>query len=373
MRKTLFALALVLGTATLHASVKVDGLTFNTQLMLEMYNVASQNNNVITSYPANLNPGVVTVRVTNLDTVNAATPCFQVVVNEPGSACGKVVDGPVLQVKDPIPAGKTVMLNANSFIVSGTYNGKLCQAFEDEMKSQFDGGDVSKLQSALQQFLKRRFQVCLIEAPGCTGPGSGSQSCADFEIFTSAPGSKASCSVLIYPHNNGVPNGFPNFLWTPAIYPGKTGADISYTLEVLEDGSNEAFTRIDIPAGQTYYQWGANDRTLLPGRKYQFRVISKLAASGQLIGGQNGQGWNTMKWFEIAATKGASVDEGPCSYTLEQLAAFVQANAGNPDVATALKGFKLSAVTSKQGLNDPAICRLLKDKKKLLGVTVVKH
>jgi hypothetical protein len=62
----------------------------------------------------------------------------------------------------------------------------------------------------------------------------------------------------------------------------------------------------------------------MPGRKYQWRVVSKLASNGQPIGGQSGQGWNVQKWFQVAAAQGQGVDDGPCSYTLEQLADFVK-------------------------------------------------
>ena len=89
MRDLMLVFALLFGAVSLQAGgpmLEVKGLTFNTQLMLEMYNVSQQNGNngQINSYPANLDPGVVTVRVTNLDQGQAVTPCFQVLVREPG-------------------------------------------------------------------------------------------------------------------------------------------------------------------------------------------------------------------------------------------------------------------------------------------------
>jgi hypothetical protein len=268
-----------------------------------------------------------------------------------------------LQLKEPIGPGKTVILNANSFNFSGNYSGNFSAD-----TTRFENATAEEIPKIVAELMKRRFRVCLYDV---SAPTEGD--CTDLEIFTSAPGAKASCAVLIYPHNNGIPNGFPNFLWTPAIYPGVTSSKIDYTLEVLEDGSNEPFARVDVKDGSTFYQWGANDRTLMPGRKYQWRVVSKLASNGKPIGGQSGQGWNVQKWFQVAAAQGQGVDDGPCSYTLEQLADFVKTQSTAPEVNAALKDFKISRVVSRQGLNDPAICRLLKDKKNFLGVVVVKR
>jgi hypothetical protein len=376
MRRLLFGLALGWAASAVAVpatpQVKVNFVTINTTLILEMYNVAQQHNGVVTEYPADLNPAVVTGSIDNLDANNPVTPCFQVLINEVGNVCADagnppLIKGPLLTLKSPVPAGaKNYPLNANSFIVSGNYNGEFCTSFQKDIENQFSGADPSKLSDLVQSLLKRRFQLCLVPDDSCSygTPNTANGACTSLTIFTQQPGNIASVAVLIYPHNNEVPNEYPNFLWSPALYPGLGSGDISYTLELQDGRDGEILERIEIPAGQTFYQWKGTDRALTKGREYCWKVKSKVAKSGQYFGGQNGQGWNIIKCFTI---RGSAPEK--CNYTKEDLDKWLQKN-GSPEVLAAIKGMTVQQILEVE--NDPAICRLLAGHVDITSIKVTK-
>ncbi len=369
------ALAIALpwtGFAALTADHKVTSFTINQGLIFELYNTAQQTQGAVTTWPANMNSAVIQATVKNGATDRKL--CFQVVVQETGSVCAgnNLVWSPIISTKDVIPANSTRVLTASDFEISaqGNGGGNFCTDFEAQIKKDFEKIDPSSIGKVVDMFLKRNFSVCLVpvdcshNASSPATPGQGN--CSNFTLFQSNPGAQAQVGVLIYPHNNSVPDCAVNFLWTPALYPGLSGNEVRYTLEVLEDTDGEPLARIDVDAGQTYYQWSPRDRALTPGKKYYWRVISKLASTGQPFGGPDGRGWNIQKWF----TCGESQAEAKCRYTLEDLDRWVKANA-QPDVREALKGFMIKAINSGQ-LDDPAVCRLLSGKARLGSVSVTK-
>jgi hypothetical protein len=208
----------------------------------------------------------------------------------------------------------------------------------------------------------------------CGGTASGAasdpgQACTIMTLFQPNPGAQASVAMIIYPHNNGVPDCNLNFLWTPALYPGLSGTDIVYTVEVLKDADGqpgESIERVDVPAGQTFYTWSARDRALTPGQKYWWRVISRKAKGGATFGGPDGRGWNIQKWFVC----GESQAQQTCHYTLADLDKYVQANA-KPEVRAALKGFLIQSITDGK-MDDVAVCRLLSGAARLESISVTK-
>lgn len=371
--KTLLAAALLALPLALKASVAhtVSSFGINQALIFELYNVAQQNNGQVTSWPAGMNSAVIQATVTN----NGAPGklCFQVVVTEPGSVCsgGNVVWSPIITTKDVIQSGETRVLTAADFeLQAGSGGGSFCTNFEEQIKKDFENFDPGQIQKAVDMFLKRRFQICLVPVV-CNHPASspatpGTGNCTVFTLFQANPGAQAQVGVLIYPHNNAVPDCNINFLWTPALFPGLSAADIYYTLEVREGLEGEPLARVDVPAGQTYYQWSGRDRALKPGQKYHWRIVSKKKKSGQPFGGPDGRGWNIQKWFVCGSDQAAS----KCRYTLEDLDRFVQQNA-KPEVRDALKGFLIKAISSGQ-LDDPAVCRLLSGKARLNSISVTR-
>jgi hypothetical protein len=352
---------------------QVQSFGLNNGLILELYNVAQQNNGVVSSYPAGLNPAVVQATVKNVG-AQAGPLCFQIVLQEPGVTCSdtsgaSLVWSPVISTKMSIQPGETRSLGAADFETSGSFQGALCSSFEADFKKDFEDVSIEDLPKVVDRLLKRRFQVCLV--PVSCGGGSNAPSvsdaksqCSVLTLFQANPGAQASVAGIIYPHNNGVPSCNLNFLWTPALYPGLSSSEISYTLEVRADGSEEVIARVDVPAGQNFYQWSARDRALEPGQKYWWRVISRKAKNGAPFGGQDGRGWNIQKWFICGEAP------GKCRVTLADLDRFVQANA-KPEVRDALKGFLVKAITDGQ-LDDAALCRLINGKAKVNAITVIK-
>jgi hypothetical protein len=352
---------------------QVSSFSVNQALILELYNTAQQTQGEVTSWPPNMNAAVIQATVKNTSAVDQKL-CFQVVVQEPGSACAgnNLVWSPIISSKDEIKAGETRVLTAADFEISsiGTGGGNFCTQFEEQIQKDFENVDIGNLQKAVDMFLKRRFQVCLVpvdcsyNASSPATPQSGN--CTTLTLMQPNPGAQAQVGVLIYPHNNGVPDCNINFLWTPALYPGLGANDISYTLEVREGLEGEPLARVDIPAGQTYYQWSGRDRALEPGKKYHWRIVSRIAKSGKPFGGPDGRGWNIQKWFTCGDAQAAA----KCRYTLADLDRYVQQNA-TPDVRAALKDFLIKGIASGQ-LDDPAVCALLSGKATLDSISVVK-
>lgn len=382
--------ALLLGTTLLLAAFvsaaavappapagQVQSFSINTSLIFELYNVAQQNNGNVSSYPAGMNPAVVQATVKNIGSSDAQL-CFQIVVQEDGKTCAdsggaSLVWSPVITTKDAIKAGETRSLGASDFTTqAGGYQGNLCNSFEDDLKNDFQDVDPSKLGSVVDKLLKRKFKVCLVPvdcAAGSNDPSVADQraQCSSFTLFQPNPGAQAQVGVLIYPHNNAVPNCNLNFLWTPALYPGLSASEVKYVLEVLEDQGGEPYARVQIPAGQTFYQWSPRDPQLKAGTKYYWRVISLKAKTGAPFGGPDGRGWNIMKWFTCGADQAAE----QCHFNLADLDRYVQQNA-KPEVRDALKGFIIKALAGGD-LKDPAICHLINGQATLTGITVTKN
>lgn len=373
--KSLIALALLAVPLSLRASAlpqgKAQTFAINTGLIFELYNVAQQNSGQVTQWPASMNSAVVQATVQNIGSA-AGQLCFQLVVQETNSSCsgGNIVYSPIIRTKASIAAGETKALTASDFELdsNSTGNGVLCSAFQNELESQFKNIDPSKLNDVVQQFLKRRFKICLVpvQCGGTAGTPAvdPNSACTDFTLFSGNPGSKAQVAVLIFPHNNAVADCNLNFLWTPAQYPGLSNSDINYILELRDDVDGNLIESVTITGGQTYYQWSARNRVLTPGQKYYWRLVSVNAKTGQPFGGTDNRGWNITKWF-ICGTQSTT-----CHYSLDDLDKFVQMN-GDAAVKQGLTGFKIANITEGQ-LDDPVICRLLAGTLKFTKISVTK-
>lgn len=348
----------------------VSSFTINTALIFELYNVAQQNNGTVTTWPAGMNSAVVQAVVRNDGPEGQL--CFQVVVREPGSACSgqNVVWSPTLRTREAVKSGETRTLTAADFdLDSGSGGGSFCTEFEEQIKRDFERFDPGQIQKAVDMFLKRRFEVCLLPVV-CGWDGSyvsGNQgACSVFTLFQGNPGMQAQAALPIHPHNGPVPDCNVNFLWTSAMHSKLGAGQVAYTLELREGLEGEPLARVEVPAGQTHYQWSARDRALEPGKRYHWRVISRNARNGQPFGGPDGRGWNAQKWFSCGGDQ--SLDK--CRYSLEDLDRFVQANA-DPKVREALRDLRIQAVASGK-LDDPEVCRLLSGKARLSSVQVTR-
>ena len=377
-------LSLVSNGRASSAPGEVQSFTIKNGLILELFNVAQQNNGNVASWPAGLNPAVVQATVQNISGTDQPL-CFQLVVQEVGVPCSSTVTpgaslvwSPVISTKDVIKAGETRALTAIDFVADAgnAFEGALCTSFQDSLENDFQGTDAADFPKVVDRLLKRVYKVCLV--PVACGGGSNNpvvsapgMQCSSLTLIQPNPGAQASVAMLIYPHNNEVPFGTLNFLWTPALYPGLSSDRIRYVIEIAEQLQGEPLARIAVPKGQTFYQWSPRDKDLEAGKQYYWRVIS-MNASGATFGGPDGRGWNIQKWFRV---KGGTT--GPCSYTLADLEHYVNSHAqGN--VKAFIKGMGLKNLRLPEGstgttlYNDPDICALLSGKAELKAINVSK-
>lgn len=370
-------LAPAMGWAVATPIVDVQSLSFDINTLWKLYNTVQQNNNQITEWPQELQDqaGIVVASLKNTDPVNAATMAntyFRVVITETSASCAnsEVLQGPVLQLKFDLAPGEMRTVNAASFTLPNTVvNGSFCQAFQDDIKSKLEGIDAGKIQDAIKLFNQKNFQVCLQQSDSAGNPLTGKKACTSLKLFTTNNTiNQTIVAMLIYPHNNEVPNSFPNFVWAPAILSSDMGkTDVYYTLEVSEKGQNTPYWSVDIPQPNSqYYQWTGSDRSLEPGKSYEWKVISyiKIGDVKKPIG-NNGKGWNISKWFSV---KGDAPER--CHYTKEDLDRWLQTNAG-PDVKAQLKDQTIKGILEVE--NDPVICRLLAGQVKFTSIKVVKQ
>jgi hypothetical protein len=354
--------------------IKIQSFVLNSSLILEMYNQAQQYNGKVTSYPADLDPAVLSATITN-PTNASITPCFVLTVQDNSVNCANDPNGPYMVTSPPITAktalapGQTRVFTAADFETTGNYQGNFCDAEKTALNSDFNGIKPGDASAVIAKLLQHQFIVCLREAACSTGGTVGVQfACSPFTLMTPNPGAVESCPVLIYPHNNDVPDSNVNFIWTPAIKSGLSPSDIAYELVISEFMDGAALTSIEIPAGQTYYSYSAKDYVLTPGVQYYYHVIAKDAKSGALIGGQSGNGWCVIKWFRF----GAATATGACHYGLTDLDAMVQ-NRGTADVKAALAGMHpVSLVSPADTFNDQDLCDLLARIDDLKAINVTK-
>ena len=357
--------------------VNVESMSFDINALWKIYNSAKQTNGTITEWPKELadQAGVVVAQVKNTDPNNSITPYFRVSIAETSANCAnsEVAYGPILQLKDPLGPGELRTLNAASFtLASGGANGQFCQAFEDDIKSKLEGVDASKIQDAINLFNTKNFLVCLQQCMGATDgtpyPGAV-RGCTSLKLFSANNVvNQTIVAMLIYPHNNNVPNPYPNFVWAPAILSAELGhTDVWYTLEITEQGQEAPYASIDIdqPNAQ-FYQYKGSDKALVPGKSYCWKVISQVKIGGvKKPVGANGRGWNIVKCFTVDGKADAA-----CHYTKEDLDKWLQEN-GEPGIKEKLKGQTIKNILDVT--NDPVICRLLAGQVHFTSIKVVKQ
>lgn len=352
------------------AVFQLSGFTFDSSMVINLINDAVQTNGVITDYNAGPNAGVVTVTIKNIGSA-PGTCYFEPILTQINSGgfvfnCpsppNQLVLGPVLQTRTQIQPGQTLVANLNNFeVTSGGYSGSVCT----DIKSTFQGGSFSDVAKAV---LKMSLEACVVPTDS-SGDVLGPKACnvgGPSSFFTQPPANATACPLLIDPHNDNVPSALPNFVWTPAFENGSS-AGIKYRLVISETEGGQPWASIEVPVGQDYYQWQASDRAFEGGKKYWYHVISEEDVTDKPVGGQNGDGWNTEKWFLIAdALDGGGT--GISTITGDDIATFYNTNA--PASVKAITGDMELLDEGPSGcLSDPDVVYLLSHPSEITSIS----
>src|ERR1700677_682157 len=325
--------------AATSATFQISNLTFDHSMLFNMVNTALNNpNGLITNFNAGSDAGVVSVTIHNTS-VNAGYAYFVPIVRQFGSGanCGGVIaTGPVLQYRNLIQPGQTVMANVSDIeIVSGqSYSGTgICPAIKNQLQSNFGGnggsggGNSNALSAAgtvVNELNNLQLSICL-ELSNQGGALQGEEACTSMSIFAAPPSQNTTSAMEVYPTNTSVSSPLPNFIWTPAMFQGST-LGLEYELVLRQSVNGNPWYGVMIPSGQTFYQWRAQERARSAGEKYWWHVVVLQSGTGRPVGGTNGQGWIApQSWFDYAPM--GSVGAGAALVTLQQLGALVQAQA----------------------------------------------
>ena len=372
-----------LGAAT-SATFEISGLTFDHAMLFNMVNSALNNpQGEIQNFNAGADAGVVSVNLHNTSAV-AGYAYFVPIVRQyssSGANCGGVIaTGPVLQTRNLIQPGQTVMANASDMeLVSGqNYNGTgVCQSIQNQLQGNFGGNGgsgggksnaLSAASTVVNELNQLQLSVCL-ELTTQGGSVVGGEACTSMSIFAAPPSQNTTSSVEVYPNNTTVSSPLPNFIWTPAMFEGST-LGLEYELVLSQSVNGNPWYGVMITSGQTFYQWQATDRALQAGQKYWWHVVVLQSSTGRPVGGTNGQGWIApQSWFDYAPM--GSVGAGSAVVTLQQLGALVQAKA-SPTVLNALSGMLLEGVTPFGSLSDPDVAALVAKPTEIKNISVEK-
>jgi hypothetical protein len=369
--------------AATSATFQISNLVFDHSMLFNMVNTALNNpNGLITDFNAGSDAGVVSVTIHNTS-VNAGYAYFVPIVRQFGSGanCGGVIaTGPVLQTRDLILPGQTVVANVSNIeIVSGqSFNGTgICPAIKNELQGNFGGNGgsgggksnaLSAAGSVVNELNQLQLSICL-ELSNQSGSPSGEEACTSMSIFAAPPSQNTTSAVEVYPNNTSVSSPLPNFIWTPAMFEGST-LGLEYELVLSQSVNGNPWYGVMITSGQTFYQWQATDRALQAGQKYWWHVIVLQASTGKPVGGTNGQGWIApQSWFNYAPM--GSVGAGAAVVTLQQLGALVQSKA-SPSVLNALSGMQLEGVSPFGSLSDPDVAALVAKPTEIKNISVEK-
>ena len=360
-------------------SFLLSGVNFDSAMVFNMYNTVLQSNSTVNSFSFGSNAGVLAVTIKN--TGSASGYCYFVAKafqNGNGSfGCGSqpLVISPVLQTLVPVPAGATIHANASSFgVVPGLpyqFPGTGASNCLKNYINQFTNGSSSgpssiPVQQIVQTFETAQLQICLYPTDASGNP-LGGQACTSMSVFTQPPANISTCAMLIYPHNNGISTFLPAFMWTPAYYNGSSN-NIQYTMVLSKSLGGVPWYSVVVPPNQTFYQYQATDRALEAGVKYYYYVLSTVAnGSNKPVGGMNGQGWNTQKWFIINSGVGPLAS----LVTLPDLSALVRQNA-SAAVNAALQGMALQSVGTAGAQSDPSVAAVLANPSRIKSISIVK-
>lgn len=359
---------------------QLSNLTFDHTMLVNMVNSAIQNNGIVNSFNAGPDAGVVSVTIRNVG--GQAGYCYLIpVIKQAGSGqynCnsgGTAVSGPLLQTRTLIQPGQTLIANIASFNLASAvgFNGSICQGLQNLLQNNFGGnggssvgGAIKAENAAVSALQQLELYICLevSNANGALLSGAGDQACTSIAVFERPPSAMTSLGQVLLPNDTGVSTNLPTFVWTPSIFNG-TSSGLAYELVLSQDANGDPWYGVQVPGGQTFYQYQATDRALQPGVKYWFHIVT--LQSGRPLGGSNGQGWNQpQSWFTYAPMGTASA-----TVTLAQLAALVQ-QSGSQAVVQALQGMQVQSVLPATTLNDPDSAALVAKPAEIKNISVEK-
>ena len=339
--------------ATCSATMNIVSFTIDTTLVLGLYNSVDQNTNQITTFPKEFvdqYKGVIAAQFQNTSSTDT-TPTFDLYLYQDGALVAHTTNGS-LTLTSPVPHNSIKSITAADLKASASFGGTIDPAFQKKMSDTFQNIDPNKLKDVVSQFISMHYRLCLVPYVPC-----GQQSCWDVTIFKEDPSARCIIAMLVTPHNQGIPNRLPFFLWTPASMDLNCNATrVPYRLDIMEEMDSMPIAQIMIPEGQNYYQWSTNDRSLIPGKKYYWRVVElDCSFRHQPFCGPNGRGWNIIKWFICGG------DPTPaCVYNAQEVDLHVRADADTSDsVKKALAAWTVSSVTLSSDSDPDLVCKYL--------------
>ncbi len=347
------------GSAWALDAADVVGISLNPGLILKIYSEVNQTNQVITTWPAGLDPAVlqVTVKAKNSN-AGPITPCFRVQVREKGNV---ILSGAVLTVNSAIQPGETKTFSASGFQIQGTFTGSIDPNFQNDL------GDITpdNVKEAAAKIMSRKFDVCLLQIDcGSQAVIAGAiEGCDRISLFSGAPGADSTVATIIVPHNQDVASALPVFLWSPAIHRSLSVGQIAYQIEIREgDPEGQLVHSVRTGKGQISYSYQSSDPALRPGVQYYWRVIS-LDANGNPFAGPGNRGWNITKWFRINGSMQ--------SITLQGVDQWLR-QAGAGLLGDQLAKYGIGGLVSPADLNDPIYKAMAAGKATLVKVEITK-
>jgi hypothetical protein len=301
------------------------------------------------------------------------TPCIQVFVKDDTGTV--ILWGCPVQTKNPVPAGKRVVLNALDFTTNDvvSFSGGFNQNFDSDIanvKNQDQGIAIAK------KYLAKNFQACaqIIQCGLQCGSGlavsADPGACCFLTIMAGQPGAHCVAAAPISPVNKEVGSGLPFFSWTPARDTLNANAAITYTLELMEGTpDSEPKQRADIPAGAASLQWNAVSYALQCGVKYYWRVISR--ENGTPFCGTQGQGSSAINWFTLSCKKCGPFTPGEADGIARDKAKGAGSSTELESVLSALK--PVSCRLTEGGNADDLLCRLRDGKARIESYELIKR
>lgn len=369
------------------AQFQVSSLVFDHAMLVNLVNQAIQNNDSITNFNYGADAGVVSVTIHNSGGQAGICYLLPTVRQANGSRyncdSGNVVIGPLLQTRSMILPGQTVTENLAGLetVSGGGYNGSFCQGLSNLINSNFGnnssggsgsgngsgGFNLKAVGGVVEQLLQLQLVVCL-EAATATGSPTGPETCSNIAVFTQPPALTTQLGQILVPNDVTVASPLPTFIWTPSLFQGSS-AGLSYELVLSQNRSGDPWYAVQVPNGQTFYQYQATDRALTPGTRYWFHIVTLNASNQQPVGGSAGQGWaQPQSWFLYQP--GGIL--GRPLLTLPDLDAFVREH-GSPQVVAALQGMLVEGVAPALTLNDPDVAALTAKPSEIRSISVEKY
>jgi|GEM_PF-4230534 len=377
------------GTGT--AVFEISNLTFDHAMLFNLVNAATQGN-VASFTGAGPNAGIVSVTIHNSGTGSGTCYLLPTVIDDSNSAynCdtnGNLATGPVVQTTKVFKPGETASVNLGGFTLVSSTNYSFCQNLKNLVGNNFGGNNsnnnnnsnnsgspstsnvLSAVGSVVHELLQLPLTVCLsVVSPSTPGNG-GAKTCVPITVFVRPPSVTTASAMLIYPNNTTIATALPSFVWTPALVNGSS-LGLVYELVLSQSANGNPWYSVQVPPGETFYQYQSTDRVLILKQQYWWHIIALQSGSMQPVGGQNGQGWSQPQGTFTYTLTGAPNGFG-AGVTLQALSQLIQLHASSA-VLQALSGMQLQSVAPFGVLQDPDLGALLAKPSEIKSISVEK-